>query len=586
MSQQLAATKKRKQGIGFITSFFQMKDGSMTKKPRVEIIHGGRVKTINCGYCGKGYTPQGIKAHEMWHAGNGHVRDPTQFLNFGRVKVRGEPYSGAKSTSNVEDAEDVDADKVIDCMAEDTEEAETASAMVMIIDEHGNPHDSVSQESGAVAIIVQESLTASNMSIFHHIQILDFYHDNRTSMSKNAITKWVMTQSQFNCHKFSRQNLNTFLKNEMTIQGSLGTKQKTKYVVNGAFPEMEIQLAEWIAETRELGVPVETFMLPLIGHEMLVEQFPEAYTDQENPGFVEPLMFSNNWRVGFFGRFGFAVQRFTTTKTILRDKVKVAEACGNFHLETHAFQLSLPGIPKDPIYGITSPYAVFNRDQVPIALCPSVAKTVDNTGAPVVLNSLDLSNKRFCTLNLTISMRVRPDCRNVPKCHLVFRGGFKGGKDWVDAEERAKFYPQVVVVFQENAWVDAKTKLYGLEKCMKPIDDSLATESFDGVQFEDNLSAHKTDSIAEYWNEVLQNFHALRYYAAQLTLLIQAIDHHQGTFYKIAVTKAVQAFLVEKMEQAKRDGTEFDPGSAISISERQILITKVVADTHDRLANE
>jgi hypothetical protein len=168
----------------------------------------------------------------------------------------------------------------------------------------------------------------------------------------------------------------------------------------------------------------------------------------------------------------------------------------------------------------------------------------------------------------------------------VFRGGFKGGKDWVDAEERAKFYPQVVVLFQENAWVDAKTKLYGLEKCMKPIDDWLATESFDGVQFEDNLSAHKTDSIAEYWNEVLQNFHALRYYAAQLTLLIQAIDHHQGTFYKIAVTKAVQAFLVEKMEQAKRDGTEFDPGSAISISERQILITKVVADTHDRLANE
>ena len=84
----------------------------MTKKPRVEIIHGGHVKTINCGYCGKGYTPQGIKAHEMWHAGNGHERDPTQFLNFGRVKVRGEPYSGAKSTSNVEDAEDND-DRVL-----------------------------------------------------------------------------------------------------------------------------------------------------------------------------------------------------------------------------------------------------------------------------------------------------------------------------------------------------------------------------------------------------------------------------------------------------------------------------------------
>jgi hypothetical protein len=47
MSQQLAAANKRKQGIGFITSFFQTKDGSTTKKPRVEIIHGGRVKTLN-----------------------------------------------------------------------------------------------------------------------------------------------------------------------------------------------------------------------------------------------------------------------------------------------------------------------------------------------------------------------------------------------------------------------------------------------------------------------------------------------------------------------------------------------------------
>jgi hypothetical protein len=142
----------------------------------------------------------------------------------------------------------------------------------------------------------------------------------------------------------------------------------------------------------------------------------------------------------------------------------------------------------------------------------------------------------------------------------------------------------VVVSFQENAWVDARTNVYGLEKTMKPIDEWLASEGFDRVQFEDNLSAHKTDAVAEYWKENLKNFLDPRYYPAQLTLLLQAIDHHIGIIYKISVTKAVQAFLVEKLEQAKRDGVEFDPASAMFISEKRILITKVVADTHERLA--
>lgn len=90
MSQQLvAATKKRKQPI--ITSFFKAKDGSMMKKPHVETIIGGHLRTIDCGYCGQPFTPQGISAHELWHSGQGHVSNQSR-PHFGKVKVVGGPH--------------------------------------------------------------------------------------------------------------------------------------------------------------------------------------------------------------------------------------------------------------------------------------------------------------------------------------------------------------------------------------------------------------------------------------------------------------------------------------------------------------
>jgi hypothetical protein len=75
-------------------------------------------------------------------------------------------------------------------------------------------------------------------------------------------------------------------------------------------------------------------------------------------------------------------------------------------------------------------------------------------------------------------------------------------------------------------------------------------------------------------------FHDTRFYPANLTLLIQAIDHHIGIVYKTAVTKAVRKLLVEKMDEdeAKRAGTDFNAASkALSATEKRALITKVVA---------
>jgi hypothetical protein len=115
---------------------------------------------------------------------------------------------------------------------------------------------------------------------------------------------------------------------------------------------------------------------------------------------------------------------------------------------------------------------------------------IEKTGAPVMLNSLDLTNKRFCTLNLTVPMEVCPDHnKNLPMPHLIFCGTFKGGEDWANKEERSKWDPRVVVSFQENVWVNARTNIYGLKKTIKPINEWLSTVAFNGLQFEDNLSA-------------------------------------------------------------------------------------------------
>ncbi len=102
----------------------------------------------------------------------------------------------------------------------------------------------------------------------------------------------------------------------------------------------------------------------------------------------------------------------------------------------------------------------------------------------------DLTNKRFCTLNLTVPMEVCPDHnKNLPMPHLIFCGTFKGGEDWANKEERSKWDPRVVVSFQENVWVNARTHIYGLKKTIKPINEWLSTVAFNGLQFEDNLSA-------------------------------------------------------------------------------------------------
>ena len=129
----------------------------------------------------------------------------------------------------------------------------------------------------------------------------------------------------------------------------------------------------------------------------------------------------------------------------------------------------------DPTWGRTPPEGVFNRDQVPLALASEHSRNIDTTGNDVIWDSTsdDQDVKRFCTLNLTLVMRALPDGSNIPMPHLIFKGTSMGGEDFTGRDvpgqppERELWHPDCIVSFQENAWCDAKTNLYGLKRQVK-----------------------------------------------------------------------------------------------------------------------
>ena len=105
-----------------------------------------------------------------------------------------------------------------------------------------------------------------------------------------------------------------------------------------------------------------------------------------------------------------------------------------FHLRTRVFQLSEL---KDPVYGYASPEYVYTHNQVPIALCSSYFKTVENKGAIEVydVTAKERDIKCFCTLNLVGPLKGKVNRSNVPPPHLVFQAtGFKSSDDWNQAE--------------------------------------------------------------------------------------------------------------------------------------------------------
>ena len=99
--------------------------------------------------------------------------------------------------------------------------------------------------------------------------------------------------------------------------------------------------------------------------------------------------------------------------------------------------------------------------------------------------------------------------------------------------ERDLWDKRVDVSFQSNVWVDAETNLYGLMKAKSVL------EQYDeAVQFEDNLSSHKTDTVNEFWDSS-KCYRKL--YPPELTQVLQPIDRHIGIQYKSAVYQVVRS---------------------------------------------
>ena len=269
-------------------------------------------------------------------------------------------------------------------------------------------------------------------------------------------------------------------------------------------------------------------------------------------------------------REGFSYRRTTTKKKKNLSSDDSIAAITKFYLDTRAFQRTDPGIAWE---------RVFNRDQVPMALADSYSSTIDEKNRDVIwdatFDSADV--KRFCSLNLTIPMSAEADLSNLIRPHIVFkatrfvRGEDQSKRDKNGTLERDLWDKRVNVSFQENEWVDAKTNLYGLTK---------AKEFFDkwdkSVQFEDNLTSHTTPAV----NDFQQSLTCVRILCPpDLTQVLQPIDRHVGIQYKTDVYKAVRSHAMKIL----RNGKGFESTRMTPLAKR-VLITKSVADTHERLA--
>ena len=121
-------------------------------------------------------------------------------------------------------------------------------------------------------------------------------------------------------------------------------------------------------------------------------------------------------------REGFYHRRTTTKKKNLSSEETVA-AMTSFFLNARMQVSQNPDIMHTHVY---------NRDQVPMALSGGYATTVDDKSSNVIQDATVDSNdtKRFCTLNLTITMDINEQESNIIRPHLVFKATqFVRGED-------------------------------------------------------------------------------------------------------------------------------------------------------------
>ena len=454
--------------------------------------------------------------------------------------------------------------------------------------------DAPSDAPADKAIESSERRRSVNWSPKQIVEILKAYDKRNGQANKKAFCRWVARE--YNRPSYQPSTLRDWLKRRDAIELSARKKDSDRrrtavqQQTVGQFPDMEDILAMRIRNLRSLGIVVETWMVDAEAREILYELYPTKFPDpsntdnwgDESSGFKA----SSTWRKRFFKRKNFTRRKIGKRMNKKGTLPQRMEAVTAYHLRLRALQLSQI---NDPTYGVTSKYNVFTHDQVPIELCDCNDSTIDTTGAVEVYDAIgkDLDTKRFCTLNLYGAMELRDNRLNLPKPHLVFQATkFQTADDWHDQDERAEWDDRVVVSFQQNAWVDTRTHVHAMKEVLAPINNYLAGVEEKGLVIEDNLSSHKTDEALDFWANELENFLMPEFVPPNMTEVIQVIDRHIGILYKRAVYRAMRREIMRRLREAREaagtaHGVTIKP---MTPRERRILITRAVADEHERLS--
>ena len=213
----------------------------------------------------------------------------------------------------------------------------------------------------------------TKLSLQQKIDLIQHYeHSSNPSYSGTA--KWG--RSHFNRQTLSHVAVSKIVgkKDEIMASNTSRSDQKKQSVGkgkrSGQYPGMEEELAERITTAREQGIPYETWMLAYDAKDILLKKNHKASTR---------FKASSSWRRTFLERNGLAIRKVTNASTALSgpNRRNTQQTVVDYLRRARAFQMEEI---NDPVWGVTSPYGVFNRDKVPIALCPSDAQTVDEKG--------------------------------------------------------------------------------------------------------------------------------------------------------------------------------------------------------------
>ena len=165
--------------------------------------------------------------------------------------------------------------------------------------------------------------------------------------------------------------------------------------------------------------------------QLLFKLYPQEFLNPvETPNDQMPFKTSDRWVRKLCMRRKFSLQRIGPRMNKKGKLVDIVGLIEEYHLCARVFQLSEI---NDPQFGFTSPEYAYSHDKVPLALCPSYLRTLDDKGVADVFDATSKANdlKRFCSLNLIAPLKRKADGSNIPKPHLVFQATcFKTSEEW------------------------------------------------------------------------------------------------------------------------------------------------------------